>query len=307
MAVKNLHGIISDYDKLFTHNYREAALARKLTDLLRIRHIDLNVLDGLMAQEADHATEGIPVEMGLILAEPRRGGAGRGRRGGGRADPGGRGHHADRGRGRAGRGRPLADRGRWASPSPRCAAPSSSPTSNCRRRSSRGCASMAATTAAPAPTTSAAGWTSSPTEGRLDPARPLSIIVGRDPEVPESIEGPVLILGDCAMASASVKPLRDRLLLEGRLHARVRLPAHVLPHAGPATARLIAPQQRLRSRLGGTPHPPGEGLWRSHPSRPVGSPPKVGHLRNGATPLWARRTPKKSISKKIDSGARRRR
>ena len=43
-------------------------LARKLTDLLRIRRVDLIVMDGLVAQEADHAAEGRPVEMGLIFA-----------------------------------------------------------------------------------------------------------------------------------------------------------------------------------------------------------------------------------------------
>jgi len=32
MAVKNLHGIVSDYDKLYRHCYRDLALARKLTD-----------------------------------------------------------------------------------------------------------------------------------------------------------------------------------------------------------------------------------------------------------------------------------
>ncbi len=68
LAVKNLHGIVSDYDKLYRHCYRELALARKLTDLLRIRRIDLNVLDGLVGQEADHSTQGRPVEMGLIMA-----------------------------------------------------------------------------------------------------------------------------------------------------------------------------------------------------------------------------------------------
>ena len=60
LAIKNLHGIISDYDKLYRHCYRELALARKLTDILRIRRIDLNVMDALVAQEADHAADGRP-------------------------------------------------------------------------------------------------------------------------------------------------------------------------------------------------------------------------------------------------------
>jgi len=68
LAIKNLHGIVSDYDKLYQHCYRDLALARKLTDLLRIRPPDLNVLDALVGQEADHAADGRPVQMGLIMA-----------------------------------------------------------------------------------------------------------------------------------------------------------------------------------------------------------------------------------------------
>jgi hypothetical protein len=56
-------------------------------------------------------------------------------------------------------------------------------------------------------------------EGLLSEDHPLSIVVGRDPEVPEDLTGPVLLLGDCALVSESVKPLRDRLLLRGELNA----------------------------------------------------------------------------------------
>jgi uncharacterized protein (DUF362 family) len=218
MAVKNLHGIISDYDKLFTHNYREAALARKLTDLLRIRHIDLNVLDGLMAQEADHATEGIPVEMGLILASRDAvaldavagavagltledvdttriaGEAGLGEADLSRIEVLGETIAAVR--------RPFLkpDIALSEAKFPGLRICGGDYCRSCSYYIRRGLDKLAA-------------------EGRLDPARPLSIIVGREPVAPESIDGPVLILGDCAMASASVKPLRDRLLLEGRLHA----------------------------------------------------------------------------------------
>jgi hypothetical protein len=56
-------------------------------------------------------------------------------------------------------------------------------------------------------------------EGLLDEEHPLAVVVGRDPEAPEDVACPVAILGDCALASGSVKPLRDRLLLRGKLHA----------------------------------------------------------------------------------------
>jgi hypothetical protein len=42
--------------------------------------------------------------------------------------------------------------------------------------------------------------------------------VGRDPAVPEEVECPVAILGDCALESPNIKPLRDRLLLRGALN-----------------------------------------------------------------------------------------
>ena len=44
-------------------------------------------------------------------------------------------------------------------------------------------------------------------------------MVGRDPDVPEDLDCPVTIVGDCALGSPSVKPLRDRLLLRGKLNA----------------------------------------------------------------------------------------
>ena len=56
-------------------------------------------------------------------------------------------------------------------------------------------------------------------EGRLDADHPLALVVGREPEVPEDIACPVAIVGDCAMSSESVRPLRDRLLLRGPVHS----------------------------------------------------------------------------------------
>ena len=53
----------------------------------------------------------------------------------------------------------------------------------------------------------------------LDEQHPLAVVVGRDPDVPEDLACPVAILGDCALASESVKPLRDRLLLRSKLNA----------------------------------------------------------------------------------------
>lgn len=66
IGIKNLHGLLSDEDKLFGHSYYK--LPTKLTDFLRIRKPDLTVVDGVIAQEADHAEDGIPADLGLIIA-----------------------------------------------------------------------------------------------------------------------------------------------------------------------------------------------------------------------------------------------
>ncbi|MGB9586873.1 MAG: DUF362 domain-containing protein, partial [Armatimonadota bacterium] len=66
LGIKNLHGLLSDEDKLFGHSYRE--LPTKLTDFLRIRKPDLTVIDGIVGQEGDHAEEGNSVDMGIIIA-----------------------------------------------------------------------------------------------------------------------------------------------------------------------------------------------------------------------------------------------
>ncbi|MDI6828174.1 MAG: DUF362 domain-containing protein, partial [Armatimonadota bacterium] len=66
LGIKNMHGAISDEDKLFGHSYNE--LPSKLTDFLRVRKPDLTVLDGIIGLEGDHAEEGTPVDMGIIIA-----------------------------------------------------------------------------------------------------------------------------------------------------------------------------------------------------------------------------------------------
>jgi uncharacterized protein (DUF362 family) len=66
IGIKNLHGIISDEDKIFGHSYHK--LPTKLTDFLRVRTPDITIVDGVIAQEADHAEDGMPVGLGLIIA-----------------------------------------------------------------------------------------------------------------------------------------------------------------------------------------------------------------------------------------------
>ena len=218
LAIKNLHGVVSDYDKLYQHCYRDLALARKLTDLLRIRRIDLNVMDALVGQEADHAADGRPVEMGLILASrdavaldavagavmglspeevdttPLAGEAGLG--------------EADLSRIEV-LGEPIsAVRRPFARPDVEL---SEAKFPGLRLYAGDYCRSCSYYVRR--------GLDRLKQEGLLDAEHPLAVVVGRDPEVPDDIACPVIILGDCALASPGVKSLRDRLLLRGQLRS----------------------------------------------------------------------------------------
>jgi uncharacterized protein (DUF362 family) len=217
LAIKNLHGIVSDYDKLYRHCYRELALARKLTDLLRIRRVDLNVLDALVGQEGDHSTQGRPVDLGLIIAsrdavalDAVAGGV-----------MGLRPDEVDTTRiaGEAGLGE--ADLGKidvvgetiedvrrpFARPDVEL---SEEKFPGLRVYGGDFCRSCAYYVRR--------GLDRLKDEGLLDEDHPLAVVVGSDPDVPEDLDCPVAILGDCALESSSVKPLRDRLLLRGALN-----------------------------------------------------------------------------------------
>lgn len=218
LAIKNLHGIVSDYDKLYQHCYRDLALARKLTDLLRIRRIDLNVMDALVGQEADHSANGRPVEMGLIMASTDAvaldavAGAVMGL---GAQEVDTTRIAGDLGLGEAGLaaievvGEPIAAvRRPFARPDIEL---SEAKFPGLRLHVGDYCRSCSYYIRR--------GLDRLKREGLLDESHPLAVIVGRDPDVPDDLACPVAILGDCALASESVKPLRDRLLLRGKLNA----------------------------------------------------------------------------------------
>jgi len=207
LAIKNLHGIISDEDKLYQHCYRDLALARKLTDLLRIRRIDLNVLDALVAQEADHSAQGADAValdavagavMGLAPDE---------------VDTTRLAAEAGLGEGDLSKIEVLGEtiesvRRPFARPDvelseakfPGLRVYAGDYCRSCSYYVRRGLDRLKA-------------------EGLLDEEHPLAVIVGKDPPVPEEVDRPVVFVGDCALASPCVKPLRDRLLLRGRLRS----------------------------------------------------------------------------------------
>ena len=58
----------------------------------------------------------------------------------------------------------------------------------------------------------------------FDGENELTIVLGKEPPVPEKLDGKVIMLGDCCMRSESVRRLRDHLLLEGRLQLVFQCP-----------------------------------------------------------------------------------
>jgi len=216
LGIKNLHGLLSDEDKLFGHSYRE--LPTKLTDFLRLRKPDLTVVDGVTGQEGDHAEEGRPVDMGLIIAgkdivavdaaasavmgfDPSEVDTIRlaGEYGLGESDL-----QVIRVVGESIEGvrRPFAKPDIELSPRlfPDVRIIAGDYCRSCQYYTRRGLDKLAQS-------------------GALDGGRELIIILGKEPPVPDRLPGKVIMLGDCCLASGSIRRLRDHLLLQGRLHA----------------------------------------------------------------------------------------
>lgn len=223
LAIKNLHGVVSDADKQFQHGYRDLALARKLVDILRIRRPDLNVLDALVGQEGDHATEGRPVEMGLVLAsrdpvaldavagavmgfEPSEVDTTRiaGEQGLGEAD--------------------LASIEVTGAPIAEVRRPFARPDIELSEQEFPGLRLFAGDYCRSCSYYVRRGLDRLKREGLLDADHPLALVVGRDPEVPGEVSCPVFVLGDCALESDSVKQVEDRLLTRGGVHSIAACP-----------------------------------------------------------------------------------
>jgi len=66
LAIKNLQGLLTDYDKYWGHR---DDFPQHIVDVHKVRKPDLNIIDALLAMEGEGSGEhGIPVEMNLILA-----------------------------------------------------------------------------------------------------------------------------------------------------------------------------------------------------------------------------------------------
>jgi len=214
LGIKNLHGAISDEDKLFGHSYPE--LPAKLTDFLRVRKPDLTVIDGITGLEGDHADEGTPVEMGIIIAgrdvvavdavasavigfEPSE------------IDTTALAHEFGLGQGSLSAIQVAGDsiesvRRPFARPDvvldaamfPGLEIIAGDYCRSCQYYIRRGLDKLA-------------------DAGAFSPDKKVTIILGKEPQVPDRLPGKVFMLGDCCLSSDSIRRLRDHLLLDGRL------------------------------------------------------------------------------------------
>lgn len=214
LGIKNLHGLLSDEDKLFGHSYRE--LPTKLTDFLRIRKPDLTVIDGIVGQEGDHAEEGNPVDMGIIIAgkdvvavdaiasavigfHPME------------IDTTKLADEHGLGEGDMDSIQVLGE-----SVETVCR-PFARPDISLNTDLFPGLTVIAGDYCRACEYYTRRGLDKLSTAGFFGSGEQLAVILGKEPTVPDKLPDKVVILGDCALRSNSVRRLRDHLLLEDRL------------------------------------------------------------------------------------------
>jgi uncharacterized protein (DUF362 family) len=218
LCIKNLHGIICDVDKVQSHCYREQTLARKLVDLLLIKRPALNVVAGIVGQEADHAASGRPVPMGVIVAGEDAVATDAVTSAVMGLDP----LEVDTTRIASERGLGVGDLRRievLGAPIVQVRRPFARPDVEISEAKFPGLKVYAGDYCLSCAYYTRRGLDTLKARGLLDAEHPLSLVIGKEPAVPESIPGKVVLVGECAMASESVKRLRDCLLVEDRLHA----------------------------------------------------------------------------------------
>lgn len=214
LGIKNLHGAVSDEDKLFGHDYHH--IPQKLVDILRYLRPALTIIDGTRGLEGDHADMGRPVDTKVIIAGADTvavDAVGEAVMGldNLEVDTTRLAHEQRLGVGDIGGvdvvGAGLDDvRFPFARPDiaiseerfPGLRIRAGDYCKGCEYYIRRGVDRMAQ-------------------EGILDKNDPLTLVFGKDPEVEADIKGRVVLIGDCALASDSVKRLRNRLWLTGRL------------------------------------------------------------------------------------------
>lgn len=214
LGIKNLHGTISDQDKLFGHDYHH--IPQKLVDILHYNKPTLTVIDGVRGQEGDHADMGKVVDMAIIIsgtdtvavdavAESAIGFDNL------QIDTTRLAHEQGLGIGDINQievvGAPVADVRRvFASPDTEIVEERFPGIKVCAGEYCRGCEYYVRR-----------GIDRLVEQDALDPNDPVTLVFGKDPDVSPDIKGRVILLGDCALESKAVKRLRDRLWLTGRL------------------------------------------------------------------------------------------
>ena len=214
LGIKNLHGTISDADKLFGHDYTR--IPQKLVDILHYNKPDLTVIDGVRGQEGDHADMGKVVDMGIIIsgadivavdavAESAIGFDNL------QIDTTRLAHEQGFGVGDINEievvGTPVADIRRvFEKPDIEITEERFPGIKICAGDYCKGCEYYVRR-----------GIDRLVDLDALDPNDPVTLVYGKDPSVDPNTEGKVILLGDCAMESQSVKRLRDKLWLTGRL------------------------------------------------------------------------------------------
>ncbi len=214
LGIKNLHGTVSDEDKLFAHDYKR--IPHKLVDILRYHRPALTVIDGVRGQEGDHANLGTPVDTKVIIsgtdtvavdavAESVMGLANL------EVDTTRLAHEQGLGIGDISEIEVVGariDEVRHVFARPDIGI-SEERFPGLRIRAGeycRGCEYYVRR-----------GIDRLVEQNVLDPNDDLTLVLGKDPDVDPDTEGRVIILGDCALESESVKRLRDHLWLTGRL------------------------------------------------------------------------------------------
>lgn len=214
LGIKNLHGVVSDENKLFGHDYDSINV--KLVDILRLVKPALTVIDGVRGQEADHADVGRPVDFKAIFAGTDTVAVDAVACHAIGLDP----LEVDLTRIAHGQGVGTADISRievvgaaiddvkrpFARPDieisedrfPGIKLYTGEYCQGCEYYIRRGIDRLVE-------------------QGVLDPEDRLTLVFGKDPVLPDDIPGRVVICGDCALESRSVKHLRNKLFLEGRL------------------------------------------------------------------------------------------
>lgn len=214
LGIKNLHGTISDQDKLFGHDYHH--IPQKLVDILHYNKPALTVIDGVHGLEGDHADMGKSVETAMIIsgtdtvacdavAESAIG------LGNMEVDTTRIAHEQGLGVGDINAievvGASIESVRRvFARPDIEIREDRFPGIRICAGEYCRGCEYYVRR-----------GIDRLVESGVLDPNDPVTLVLGKDPDVNPDIKGRVVLLGDCALESKSVKRLRDRLWLTGRL------------------------------------------------------------------------------------------